>query len=103
MASIEVISTQRRMLGAHGPVRARRRRDRSQHRLVYRIAPRPVVAEPKLRDKMQLSPLRAAISRDHSDMYLFRGSLGVAHFHVEIPVLAECAGIEQRKRRLLTR
>jgi hypothetical protein len=65
------------------------------------LSPRPDVAEPQVRQQVQLRRLGAAIERLDADAQIVGVRLGVFDEHVEVPVLVEDARIEQLELRPL--
>ncbi len=103
VSAIKVIGPQGGMLGAHRPLRLPARRDLGDARLGVSRAPGPGVAEPQRRQQMQGGRLRAAVGGDDADVDLVRRGLGVAHFHVPVAAVVECARVEQGEWRIKAR
>src|SRR5262249_38019110 len=87
---MEKIRAETRMLRSN-----RLRRGQSQRRSVAAGFPTPGVAEPDLRQQMNVRWLGAAILHRDAHQNLIRGRLRILHEDIEVAVALECSAVDQ--------
>ncbi len=81
--------------GVLGDQHAAARRSLAQRRARHARLPRPLVAEPPLRQQVQRRADAGAVGDGEPDQHVVDVALGVLHHHVEVGVVGEDAGVDQ--------